>query len=99
MKFFEIFLSVGQGGLVRGRIFFENQDISFRPIQERGIGLVMQDRYLFPHFTVRENLLFAMPKNLSNKNEFINKFLEEVYDNKKIWIRGWFIYIYRKKNK
>ena len=61
-----------------GKIFFENEDVSFTPIEKRGIGFVMQDRYLFPHFTVRENLLFALPKKMLNKNQFINKFLDEV---------------------
>ena len=61
-----------------GKIFFENQDITFKPIEERGIGFVMQDRYLFPHFTVRENLLFAIPKNFSKKNKFVNEFLDKV---------------------
>ena len=61
-----------------GKILFENEDVSFVPIEKRGIGFVMQDRYLFPHFTVRENLLFALPKKILNKNQFINKFLDEV---------------------
>ena len=61
-----------------GKILFENEDVSFAPIEKRGIGFVMQDRYLFPHFTVRENLLFALPKKVLNKNQFINKFLDEV---------------------
>ncbi len=61
-----------------GKILFENEDVSFAPIEKRGIGFVMQDRYLFPHFTVRENLLFALPKKKLNKNQFINKFLDEV---------------------
>ena len=61
-----------------GKILFENEDVSLTPIEKRGIGFVMQDRYLFPHFTVRENLLFALPKKMLNKNQFINKFLDEV---------------------
>ena len=61
-----------------GKIFFENQDITFKPIEDRGIGFVMQDRYLFPHFTVRENLLFAIPKNFSKKKDFVNEFLDKV---------------------
>ena len=61
-----------------GKILFENEDVSFAPIEKRGIGFVMQDRYLFPHFTVRENLLFALPKKVLNKNQLINKFLDEV---------------------
>ena len=60
-----------------GKIFFENQDITFKPIEDRGIGFVMQDRYLFPHFTVRENLLFAIPKNFSKKSDFVNEFLDK----------------------
>ena len=61
-----------------GKIFFENQDITFKPIEDRGIGFVMQDRYLFPHFTVRENLLFAIPKNFSKKSDCVNEFLGKV---------------------
>ena len=61
-----------------GKILFENEDVSLTPIEKRGIGFVMQDRYLFPHFTVRENLLFALPKKMLNKNQFINKFLDEI---------------------
>lgn len=33
------------------------------PIRQRAIGFVFQDFALFPHLTVRENLLFAKPKD------------------------------------
>jgi putative thiamine transport system ATP-binding protein len=32
------------------------------PIQQRRIGLLFQDDLLFPHMTVRDNLLFALPR-------------------------------------
>jgi molybdate transport system ATP-binding protein len=32
------------------------------PVQNRSIGFVFQDYALFPHLTVEENLLFALPK-------------------------------------
>ncbi len=31
------------------------------PIQQRRIGLLFQDDLLFPHMSVRDNLLFALP--------------------------------------
>jgi len=60
-----------------GKIFFENKNISHYPIQNRKIGFVMQDRLLFPHFTVFDNLLFVMPKFLSDKKNIINYHLEK----------------------
>lgn len=54
-----------------GRITFENNtwlDSSLRvhvPVQKRHIGFVFQDYALFPHMTVRKNLLFALARNQS----------------------------------
>jgi putative thiamine transport system ATP-binding protein len=45
----------------RGRLVLDGQDLSPLPIQQRRIGLLFQDDLLFPHFSVRDNLLFALP--------------------------------------
>ena len=37
----------------------------FRPIHERPIGYVFQEASLFPHLSVRRNLLFGAPKQLA----------------------------------
>ena len=60
-----------------GKIIFEKKDISHKPIETRKIGFLMQDRLLFPHFTVFENLLFVIPKLLPDKINIINETLEK----------------------
>lgn len=43
-----------------GRIFRDGRDISYLPIQKRNIGIVFQDNALFPHMTVKDNLLYPL---------------------------------------
>lgn len=43
-----------------GRVLIAGQDLSQLPIEKRGIGLVMQEQTLFPHYTVADNLTFAL---------------------------------------
>jgi putative thiamine transport system ATP-binding protein len=45
----------------RGGLRLDGEDVSARPIQQRRIGLLFQDDLLFPHMSVRDNLLFALP--------------------------------------
>jgi putative thiamine transport system ATP-binding protein len=44
-----------------GKLRLDDADITNLPIQRRRIGLLFQDDLLFPHMTVRDNLLFALP--------------------------------------
>jgi putative thiamine transport system ATP-binding protein len=48
----------------RGRLTLDGDDLTHLPIQQRRIGLLFQDDLLFPHFSVRDNLLFALPAGL-----------------------------------
>ena len=43
----------------RGRVRLQGQDISDWPTERRRVGLLFQDDLLFPHLSVRDNLLFA----------------------------------------
>lgn len=43
----------------KGRIIMNGTDITGVPVEERHIGFVFQDYALFPHMTVKENLLFG----------------------------------------
>ena len=43
-----------------GRIFFGDEDVTDMPPEERGIGLVFQNYALYPHMTVRQNIMFPL---------------------------------------
>ena len=44
----------------RGRIRFGDEDVTDLPPQLRGVGLVFQNYALYPHLTVRQNILFPL---------------------------------------
>ena len=43
-----------------GKIFFGEDDVTRLPPENRGVGLVFQNYALYPHLTVRQNILFPM---------------------------------------
>lgn len=45
-----------------GSVHLNGQCLDQLPTQARRVGILFQDDLLFPHMTVRENLLFATPK-------------------------------------
>ena len=47
----------------------------FIPPEKRNLGLIVQERSLFPHLTNYENILFGI-KNLDDKNEIARDYLE-----------------------
>ena len=49
-----------------GRIFFGEDDVTDLPPENRGIGLVFQNYALYPHLTVRQNILFPL-ENLKGR--------------------------------
>lgn len=55
---------VGQGEIVLNR-----RPLNTTPPQNRNIGRLFQDDLLFPHMTVGENLLFAIPRGVRAERE------------------------------
>ncbi len=43
-----------------GRIFFGDDDVTELPAENRGVGMVFQNYALYPHLTVRQNILFPL---------------------------------------
>ena len=43
-----------------GQIFFGDDDVTNLPTESRGVGLVFQNYALYPHMTVKQNILFPL---------------------------------------
>lgn len=52
-----------------GRVRLDGQDLGSVPAERRRIGLLFQDALLFPHMSVGQNLLFAVPPLLRRRAE------------------------------
>jgi putative thiamine transport system ATP-binding protein len=48
---------------ISGQIILSATNITHLAIEQRRVGLLMQDVYLFPHLNVQDNICFALPKN------------------------------------
>jgi putative thiamine transport system ATP-binding protein len=44
-----------------GQVRLQGRDVQHLPTMQRRIGILFQDDLLFPHMTVQDNLLFALP--------------------------------------
>lgn len=63
-----------------GRIFFGEDDVTELPPENRGIGLVFQNYALYPHLTVKQNIMFPL-QNLKGKDKLSKaQMLEKVYE-------------------
>ena len=51
-----------------GHIFFGEDDVTRLPPENRGVGLVFQNYALYPHLTVRQNILFPL-QNLKGEEK------------------------------
>ena len=62
-----------------GKIFLEDKMVSSDtftlPTEKRRVGMVVQEKALFPHLSVKKNILFGIEKE-SNKNEIVSELSE-----------------------
>ena len=63
-----------------GKIFFGDDDVTELSTESRGIGLVFQNYALYPHMTVKQNILFPLQnlkgKDKLTKDEMLDRALE-----------------------
>jgi putative thiamine transport system ATP-binding protein len=52
-----------------GRLWLDGEDVGDLPPERRRIGILFQDDLLFPHLSVGENLLFALPAGIRGTRE------------------------------
>lgn len=62
-----------------GRIYFGDEDVTDLPAEKRGIGLVFQNYALYPHMTVRQNIMFPLENAKVPKAEAL-KIAQEMAD-------------------
>ena len=67
-----------------GKIFFGEDDVTQLPPENRGVGLVFQNYALYPHMTVKQNILFPL-QNLKGADKLSKEqMLERAYECAKI---------------
>jgi putative thiamine transport system ATP-binding protein len=54
--------NIPQHVTIKGQIMLSGNNITKLDIEQRRVGLLMQDVYLFPHLNVQDNICFALPK-------------------------------------
>ena len=72
-------LLLSASGLIKptsGKIFFGEDDVTELPAEHRGIGLVFQNYALYPHLTVRQNILFPL-QNRKGKDRLSKEEMEK----------------------
>ena len=73
-------LICGLESATSGKIYFNDDDVTEVPAENRGVGMVFQNYALYPHLTVKENITFPLEnlkgKDKLSKEEMFNKALE-----------------------
>ena len=59
-----------------GKIFFGEDDVTELSTENRGIGLVFQNYALYPHMTVKQNILFPL-QNLKGEEKMTKQQMDE----------------------
>ena len=67
-----------------GQIFFDEDDVTNLTPENRGVGLVFQNYALYPHMTVKQNILFPL-QNLKGEDKMgKQEMLERAYETARL---------------
>ncbi len=72
-----LFMIAGLHKPTSGKIFFGDEDVTKLSADKRGIGLVFQNYALYPHMTVRQNIMFPL-ENLEIERPEALKLVDEM---------------------
>ena len=59
-----------------GKVFFDEDDVTNLPAENRGVGVVFQNYALYPHMTVMQNIVFPL-ENLKGKEKLSKEAMQE----------------------
>ena len=59
-----------------GKIFFGDDDVTELTTEKRGVGLVFQNYALYPHMTVKQNIMFPL-QNLKGADKLTKEEMVE----------------------
>ena len=59
-----------------GKIYFGEDDVTDLPAEHRGVGLVFQNYALYPHLTVKQNIMFPL-ENLKGKDKLSKEVMQQ----------------------
>ncbi|WP_339866216.1 ATP-binding cassette domain-containing protein [Pseudohongiella nitratireducens] len=63
---------------LEGQVHLGHRRIDQFPPEQRGVGLLFQDPLLFPHLSIAQNLVFAMPASTRDKQEKVSAALMQL---------------------
>lgn len=59
-----------------GKIYFGEDDVTSLPVENRGVGMVFQNYALYPHLTVKQNIIFPL-ENLKGVDKLTKEQMSE----------------------
>ncbi|MBR3770154.1 MAG: ABC transporter ATP-binding protein [Lachnospiraceae bacterium] len=59
-----------------GKIYFGEDDVTNLPVENRGVGMVFQNYALYPHLTVKQNIIFPL-ENLKGADKLTKEQMSE----------------------
>lgn len=68
-----LFMIAGLHQPTDGRIYFGDEDVTRLSPDKRGIGLVFQNYALYPHMTVRQNIMFPLENLQVSRDEALKR--------------------------
>ncbi|MDY0295162.1 MAG: ABC transporter ATP-binding protein [Acholeplasmataceae bacterium] len=71
-----LFMIAGLHKPTAGKIFFGDEDVTKLSSDKRGIGLVFQNYALYPHMTVRQNIMFPLENLKIERDEAVARVIE-----------------------
>ncbi len=72
-----LFMIAGLHNPTAGKIFFGDDEVTKLAPEKRGIGLVFQNYALYPHMTIRQNIMFPL-ENLNMKRKEADLLVKEM---------------------